>query len=435
MSATEHNTNKAVKKQGFFHTLVLLIHPEKVRLSSIAFKRTFGLGGMAMLLFIIQALTGVLLRFVYEPTPSGAYDSIMFLKTDVLFGNLLRNIHHWSGMLILVLVFLHLLRVFYTQAYYPPRRFNWVVGIILLVLVILLNFTGYLLPWDQLSFWAVTVSTNMLEYVPLVGGWLQMAIRGGEEVSAPTLLIFYNLHTGVLPITLLALMVYHFWKVRKAGGVITPAVKQENSVKWVPSIPNLLEKEVAAGLALIAFIMLLSIFVNAPLLERADPSFSPNPVKAPWYFSGVQELLLHFHPSIAVFVIPFLVGIWLFSFPYMKPQIRQPGVWFYTAKGLRITITAALLSLIITVAAILCGEYLIDFPAWLPGLPEVISNGIIPLLIWAVILFLIGFIIKKKFKASRTEMQLWIFTYLIVAYLVLMLTGIFFRGAGMALIF
>jgi len=419
-------------KPSFLHSGVLLIHPENVRASSIVFSRTFGLGGMALLLFILQAITGILLRFVYEPTPSGAYESVLFIREDVFFGNLVRNIHHWSGMLLVVIVFLHLLRVFYTQAYYPPRRFNWIIGLILLGLVILLNFTGYLLPWDQLSYWAVTVSTNMLEYVPVAGEWMKQAIRGGDEVSGPTLLIFYNLHTGVLPITLLALLVYHFWKVRKAGGVIVP-LGDDNT--FVPSVPKLLEREVAVGLALLAFILLLSIFVNAPLLDRADPSFSPNPVKAPWYFSGVQELLLHFHPTVAVFVIPFLVGAWLFAFPYMKPGLRSPGTWFYTENGRRIVIVSAVLSFFITTGGIIAGEYLVDFQAWLPGIPELISNGLIPLLIWGILLFGLGFFIKRRFNAIRIEMQLWIFTFLIVAYLVLMFTGIFFRGEAMALIF
>lgn len=420
------------RKSSLVNTAVLLVHPEKVRKSSIQFTRTFGLGGMAMLLFVLQAITGILLRFVYEPTPTGAYDSILFIKEEVIFGNLVRNIHHWSGMLIVVIVFLHLLRVFYTQAYYPPRRFNWVIGVILLVLVILLNFTGYLLPWDQLSYWAITVSTNMLEYVPLAGDWLKMAIRGGDEVSGPTLLIFYNLHTGVLPIVLLGLLVYHFWKVRKAGGVIVP---KDGDNKFVASIPNLLEREVAVGLGLMAFIMILSVFINAPLLERADPSFSPNPVKAPWYFSGVQELLLHFHPTVAVFVIPLMAALWLFSFAYMNPGKRNAGVWFYTANGPKIVLLAALISILLTTAGILAGEYLVDFQTWMPGIPEIISNGLIPLLIWAVILFGIGLVVKRRFDASRTEMQLWIFTFLVVAYLVLMLTGILFRGEGMALVF
>jgi len=422
------------KKLSFWHSLVLMVHPEKLRASSLSFRRTFGLGGMAMLLFTLQAISGILLRFVYEPTPTGAYDSIVFIKTEVLFGNFVRNIHHWSGMLIVVIVFLHLLRVFYTQAYYPPRRFNWIIGIILLALTILMNFTGYLLPWDQLSYWAVTVSTNMLEYVPLAGDWLKTAIRGGEQVGGPTLLIFYNLHTGVLPLIVLALLVFHFWKIRKAGGVIVPQKKDEDQNKMVPSIPNLLEREVAVGLALLAFILFLSIFVHAPLLERADPSFSPNPVKAPWYFAGVQELLLHFHPTVAVFVIPMMAVIWLLSFPYMKADMRSPGLWFYTAKGLKIAYIAAAISFVLTIAGILAGEYLIDFRTWLPAWPELISNGLIPLIIWALFLLGLGYFVKKSFKAGRTEMQLFIFTYLLVAYLVLMFTGILFRGAAMSLV-
>ncbi|MEN8225897.1 MAG: cytochrome b N-terminal domain-containing protein, partial [Bacteroidota bacterium] len=301
---------------------------------------------------------------------------------------------------------------------------------LLLAFVILLNFTGYLLPWDQLSYWAVTVSTNMLEYIPLAGEWMKTAIRGGDEVSGPTLLIFYNLHTAVLPITLTALLVYHFWKVRKSGGVIVPP---DGDNDFVPAIPKLLEREVAAGLALLAFVILLSVFVNAPLLERADPAFSPNPVKAPWYFSGIQELLMHFHPGIAVFVIPFLVAVWLFSFPYMKPGLKSPGKWFYTSKGRTLVVVAAITSFIITSAAILAGEYLVDFQAWMPGVPEMISNGLIPLIIWGILLAGIGFLIKKRYHAQRTEMQLWIFTFLVVGYLVLMFTSIFFRGEGMAL--
>jgi len=253
------------------------------------------------------------------------------------------------------------------------------------------------------------------------------------DVSGPTLLIFYNLHTGVLPLALLILLVFHFWKVRRAGGVIVPASKSKKGNEMIPAIPHLLEREVAAGLALMAFVLLLSVFINAPLLDRADPAFSPNPVKAPWYFSGVQELLLHFHPGIAVFGIPFLVAIWFFSFPYMKPEKRSAGVWFYSVKGRKIVVTAAVTSFFLTTAAVICGEFLIDFRGWLPALPEVVSNGIIPLIIWGILLFAMGLFIKKRFQAGRTEMQLWIFTFLTIAYIVLMFTGIFFRGEGMAL--
>jgi quinol-cytochrome oxidoreductase complex cytochrome b subunit len=420
------------KGNSFIHTLILLIHPEKVRASSIAVSRTFGLGGLALLLLVIQAVSGILLRFVYEPTPAGAYDAILYIREEVMFGQFVRNMHHWTGMLLILIVFLHLLRVFYTQAYYPPRRFNWIAGLLMLVIVILLNFTGYLLPWDQLSYWAVTVSTNMLAYLPLFGDTLKIAIRGGAEVGAPTLLIFYNLHTGVLPALLLILLVYHFWKVRKAGGVIVPSSGKGNN-EFVPAIPALVEREVAFGLSMLAFIFLLSVFVQAPLLDRADPSFSPNPVKAPWYFAGIQELLMHFHPTVAVFIIPLAAGCWLFAFPYLKPGERQPGIWFYTKNGVKITILSASLSFILTVAAIIMGEYLIDFQAMMPSVPEFISNGLIPLLIWIILLGVIGWLMKKRYNASRTEMHLWIFTFLVMAYLVLMFTSVFFRGEAMAL--
>jgi hypothetical protein len=184
---------------------------------------------------------------------------------------------------------------------------------------------------------------------------------------------------------------------------------------------------------MIAFIFLLSIFIPAPLLDRADPSFSPNPVKAPWYFSGIQELLMHFHPTVAVFIIPLLAGCWLFAFPYFKPGEKQPGTWFYTPKGIKITIFSAVVSFILTVIAILVGEYLVDFQEIIPNLPEFVSNGLIPLTIWMILLGGIGYFVKKKFKASLTEMHLWIFTFLVVAYLVLMFTAVFFRGEAMAL--
>ena len=410
--------------------LIRLVHPEKVRASSIRFRQTLGLGGMAFLLFMLQAVTGMLLRFVYEPTATGAYDSILLIRQGVFFGEWIRNIHYWSGMLIIVLAFLHMLRVFYTQAYYPPRRINWIAGLFLLLLAVMFNFTGYLLPWDQLSYWAVTVITNMLEYIPLVGEWLADSLRGGEEVGGPTLLIFYNLHTGVLPLIFSLLLVFHFWKVRKAGGVIVP---RDGDNRFVYSVPELLGREVAVGLSLLAVIFLFSIFAEAPLLERADPAFSPNPVKAPWYFAGVQELLLHFHPGVAVFVIPMLMAAWLFSFPYMKSVQRDPGVWFYSSMGRRVVLHAAWISSLITLAGVLLSQYLVDFPALMPGIPEIFSNGFIPLLIWGLVYTMLTFVMKRLMKFGRSELNLWIFTCIIMAYFVLMTIGIFFRGESMAL--
>ena len=171
---------------------LLHIHPRKIEPRAIVFSRTFGLGGIAALMFVILFIAGVLLRFAYVPSGNGAYDSIVRLQKDVIFGQLLRNLHYWNGMLLVVVSFLHLVRVFYAQAIYHERRKNWLYGLLLMFFVVCANFTGYLLPWDQLSYWAVTIMTNMLNYRPLVGNFLADMIRDGAVVNDDTLLRFYN---------------------------------------------------------------------------------------------------------------------------------------------------------------------------------------------------------------------------------------------------
>ena len=178
-------------------TIFLHLHPVKVNESALRFNRTFGLGGMAALLIVVQILTGILLRFYYVPSPAEAYNSIVFLKHQVLFGQFIRNLHHWSGLFLLLIAFLHFLRVFFTGAYRELRRINWWFGLILLVLIVFSNFTGYLLPWDQLAYWAITISTNIIGYIPFAGNSLRMMIIGGKELNAGTLQTFYTFHTAV----------------------------------------------------------------------------------------------------------------------------------------------------------------------------------------------------------------------------------------------
>jgi len=149
------------------NNILLHLHPASIPEGAIQFNRTFGLGGMAALLIVIQFITGIMMRFYYEPLPGNAYDSIIHLQNNVLFGQFIRNIHHWSGMFVVPIVFLHLLRIFYTGAFQNKRKINWLIGLALLMLVIFSNFTGYLLPWDQLAYWAITVSTAILQYIPL----------------------------------------------------------------------------------------------------------------------------------------------------------------------------------------------------------------------------------------------------------------------------
>ncbi|MEE9450833.1 MAG: cytochrome b N-terminal domain-containing protein [Ignavibacteriaceae bacterium] len=413
------------------NNIFLHLHPATVKKEAIAFNRTFGLGGMAALLIVIQFLTGIMLRFYYEPFPGLAYDSIVLLQNNVLFGRLIRNIHHWSGVFLVIITFLHLLRTFLTGAYQPPRQVNWIIGLLLFALVIFSNFTGYLLPWDQLAYWAITVSTSILQYIPLIGNSLREIVLAGTEVNADTLLVFYNLHSSALPILILLLMVYHFWRVRKAGGVIVPNNSKENKV--VPSYPNLVYKEGVIALVLIAVILLFSVFANAPLLDKANPNYSLNPTKAPWYFAGIQELLMHFHPFFAGFFIPLSAIVLVSLIPFLKYKEKANGLWFHSEKGKSSAKVSVLFALLITTLLVIASEYLVNFEVLLSWLPAFISNGIIPFTILILIFWFYYKFIQKKYKLLNNESVQAMFVLILTSFIILTLVGIFFRGVDMAL--
>jgi quinol-cytochrome oxidoreductase complex cytochrome b subunit len=414
-------------------TIFLHLHPARVNESSIQFNRTFGLGGMAALLIVIQIITGILLRFYYTSIPAEAYNSVLFTKNQVLFGQFIRNIHYWSGVFLLLIAFLHFLRVFLTGAFRDERKINWLFGLCLLVLIVLLNFTGYLLPWDQLAYWAITVSTNIIGYLPLVGESLRTMSIGGKELNADTLRTFFTFHTAVLPFLLLILVLYHFWRVRKAGGVLVPETV-ENPV-MVPTMPNLVFKEFIVALVLIAVLFTFSALFNAPLLEKANPSYSLNPTKAPWYFAGVQELLMHFHPFFAAFIIPVSVIVFLAWIPFMKYDEAPNGHWFISQKGKETAESTAKFAVAVTLAGILFNEYILNFELLLSPVPAFISNGILPLLILLVFMAVFYKYYLKKLLLSKAELVQAVFVFIIVAFIVLTLVGIFFRGKDMALAF
>jgi quinol-cytochrome oxidoreductase complex cytochrome b subunit len=180
------------------------------------------LGGLSFFLFILLTITGIFLMFYYRPTSPEAYIDIQACYTDVAFCGLVRNMHRWGAHLMVLTVFLHMARVFYHGAYKPPREFNWVVGVVLLLLTLLLSFTGYLLPWDQLALWAVTVGSNMARYSPVIGGQVSYALIGGVQITGDTLLRWYVLHVLFLPFIIVVFMAVHFWRVRKDGGISGP---------------------------------------------------------------------------------------------------------------------------------------------------------------------------------------------------------------------
>ncbi|MCS7038739.1 MAG: cytochrome b N-terminal domain-containing protein [Caldilineales bacterium] len=205
----------------FFH-----LHPVKVSRRSLRWQYSLGLGLLAVILFLELTVTGVLLMFYYVPTVERAYTYIITLQTAVPFGQLLRNMHRWGAHLMVLVVVLHMARVFYTGAYKPPREFNWVVGVVLLLLTLGASFTGYLLPWDQLAFWAITVGTSVAGYAPVAGPTIKTFLLGGPEVGQESLTRFYALHIMVIPAAILLLTSLHIWRVRKDGGLAANEVKE-----------------------------------------------------------------------------------------------------------------------------------------------------------------------------------------------------------------
>ena len=200
---------------GHWSNFLLHIYPVKVRRRELHFSYSWYLGVMSTVLLASLVASGVYLMFFYVPSPGSAYGDIQTIQTNVAFGQFIRNVHRWSAHLMVLAVAAHMARVFYRGAYKSPREFNWVIGVMLLVLTLLLSFTGYLLPWDQLAYWAVTVGTSMADFVPFIGGGVRQVLLGGDQVGAATLLRFYVLHVALLPLIMVMLLMIHLWRWRK----------------------------------------------------------------------------------------------------------------------------------------------------------------------------------------------------------------------------
>lgn len=370
---------------------------------------------------------------VYEASPARAYQSVLNIEENLRFGGLVRNVHYLSSHLLIAVTTLHMLRVFFTGAFRGPRSINWIVGILLVVCVMAANFTGYLLPWDQLSFWAVTICTSMLKYIPIIGEQLLIALRGGAEVGAPTLVIFYAFHTTVLPTAIVLLMGYHFFRVRVARGVIHPFDEKTDvdQVERVLVWPHLLLRELSVGLTVMAIVLGCAVFIDAPIGPSANTGMSPNPAKAPWYFVGFQELQLHLHPTFAVVIIPLLLIIMLLFIPYTKQQNEQAGRWFLSAPGRRTALISALGSAAMTTAFILIDEM------WLlkdAGLATIAGRGIIPLVFVAALFYVARLLLARALNMTKLELNQATFTAIFMAFVVLTITGAWFRGPNMALV-
>jgi quinol-cytochrome oxidoreductase complex cytochrome b subunit len=214
---TPRNQMLAIATNVFLH-----LHPTRIHKTHVKITHTYCLGGLSFFMFLGLTVTGVMLMFYYVPSVDRAYTDIAALETNVRFGMLIRNLHRWMAHGMVLTVLLHMMRVFYMGAYKPPREFNWVVGVILLVLTLLLSFTGYLLPWDQLALWAITVGTNIAGAAPVLGGETRFAMIGGFEVGPNALIRFYTLHVIALPLLAAIFMSVHFWRIRRDGGLARP---------------------------------------------------------------------------------------------------------------------------------------------------------------------------------------------------------------------
>ncbi len=381
-----------------FTNFFLHMQPVRVNRHSLRWSYTLGLGLICLFLFVILAVTGVLLMFYYVPSTTQAYDRMLDLRGAVAFGGFLRNMHRWAAHGMVAAVFLHMCRVFFTGAYKPPREFNWVIGVVLFLITLFSSFTGYLLPWDQLAFWAITVGTSIAGYAPLMGKEIKFILLGDAAVGQEALLRFYVLHVAVLPLALMLFVTFHFWRIRKDGGLAKPEESEPFSelepasgggngggaaaaapatiplrrftvqglvpgplVKigklredTVFSWPNLLTAELFVFAVTVAGVLLVSYFFNAPLEEPVNVMHPPNPAKAPWYFLGLQEMVSYsaFWGGIGVPTIEVLL---LLLLPYWDRGKAGVGRWF--ARERLLANSLFLLFAIVNVILIIIGTF------------------------------------------------------------------------------
>ncbi|HEY7451482.1 MAG TPA: cytochrome b N-terminal domain-containing protein [Candidatus Limnocylindria bacterium] len=215
-------TTSRTRALAVMNNVFLHLHPVRVKRHAVRYTYTFCLGGVSFFLFLVLTVTGLYLMFFYIPSVDRAYQDIIAIENSVAFGSLIRNMHRWGAHLMVLTVFLHMMRVFYHGAYKPPREWNWAVGVFLLFCTLWLSFTGYLLPWDQIAFWAVTVGTQMAAYAPLVPVESNLILLGAVEVGQETLIRFYVFHVIAFPLITATFMVIHFWRIRKDGGISGP---------------------------------------------------------------------------------------------------------------------------------------------------------------------------------------------------------------------
>ena len=457
-----------------FGSIFLHVHSVRVHRWTLRWRATAGLGVVAASAFVLTLVTGILLMFYYKPYPDAAYLSMKDIHFVVPTGRFIRNIHRWAANVMVVAVFLHMARVFYTAAYRAPREFNWIIGMLLLATTLGLSFTGYLLPWDQLAFWAITIGANIAQSPREVtdalnitqwfdpGGLQRLLLLGSEEVGEEALIRFYLLHVMILPLVLVTLLGVHIWRVRKDGGIARPAdaddrlpaVDQDTYPVFtqspkktyhlaaivrgrtpavgngpentVPAMPHLFYAEAAVFMLTILICLALAMVADAPLKELANPAVPENPAKAPWYFLGLQELV-SFSAFMGGIGIPVIVLLGLGLIPFLERETAGTGDWFGGPGGVSIVLRSTAFGL----ASVLAVEaFAIRFGwirQWWPATPQLVITFLNPGTVIALLYALFSLHLVRRYDSTRAG-AVALFTCFLCGYIVLTVIGTHFRG-------
>jgi len=434
------DTDRKQRAGRITRNFFLHIHATRVHIHSMKPTYTFGLGMILGFLFLIMIFTGVILMIYYTPSVETAYQSVKDIVYIVPGGRIIRNMHRWASQGMVIVVFLHLVRVFYTGSYLGKRSLNWVIGVVLLIIILLSNFSGYLLPWDQLAYWAVTIGSNIAasarEFTDLIGvthvfdpgGFLKLLLIGGETVGQPALSRFFALHVIFLPMSMLVLLGVHFWRIRKDGGLSRPvkyADDKGTTNKWL-AWPVLMWTELGILILVVASVLFIALVADAPLLEQANPAYPENPAKSPWYFLGIQELV-SYSAFAGGLLVPVLYLVFLFSIPYRDREDKYVGEWFSGKKGLNLVLRSAIFAFLLVVIQLFVLVKFGWLRDWFPGISQWFVMLINPATITGFVFIGISEFILRRSGSTRMA-ALVLFTASFVALVIFTVVGIWFRG-------
>ena len=286
------------------------------------------LGSMSLFFFVSQSVTGILLLVYYRPTVHDAFESVKFITTTAYMGWLYRQIHAWGANLMIIVVALHMLRTFFTGAYKKPRELTWVLGALLFIITLIFGFTGYLLPWNQLAYWATTVGTEVAGAIPFIGEFIEIFLRGGASVGGETISRFFVVHVIILPWAIFFIILIHLFLVRYQGIATMDRVGEEKPVdakEGIPFFPDHMLKEGIIFFILLGVLVTLSVLIPFELGEKADPLKTPYAIKPEWYFLPMYHVLKFFPKLTGIFVVS-LMPIFMIVWPFLdRGKERRPS--------------------------------------------------------------------------------------------------------------